>query len=64
MFFEHEGINEIKVNEIIDKAFDKGGDDQIASKTSSVVAIDGKEMHELEHGIDVEELEPNERCVE
>ena len=60
MFFEHEGISEIKIKEITNKASIKGGDDQMPSKTPSEGTIDRGEIQESEHGIDVEELEQDE----
>ena len=44
VFFEHEGISELKANEITDNASNKVGDDQIPSKTLLEGAIDGWEV--------------------
>ena len=53
VFFEHEGISELKANEITDKALDKGGDDQMPSKTPLEGAIKEWEIQELEHKIEL-----------
>ena len=44
MFFEHEGINEVKANETIGKASDKDVNDQAPSRTPSKVAINEGEI--------------------
>ena len=55
MFFEHEGINEVKVNETTNKGFDKGVDDQMPLGTPSKGVIDGREIQESECGTNAQE---------